>query len=248
MRAAAAVSATSLARVREASARFVDRWWASLFGIGGREVWRCRSVRSHTLLGGYPGWYVAWRGAGVHVSAPAGYDADELESLVGQGIRSWQDPGLWAAFARRRGLGMIGPAVHAYLDEVPAQTLGRDLVELTGADLESLRAQVATEEWSEAGMTHEPPPALAWGVVEDGRPVAAAVLSDWDGAPRDVGVIVTPGARGRGSAGVAATAAASYAVREHGIARWRSATANRASLRTAERLGFEPYATQLAIR
>ncbi len=42
--------------------------------------------------------------------------------------------------------------------------------------------------------------------------------------------------------------ATSYAVRQHGYARWRCRDTNVPSARAAERLGFEPYATQLAVR
>jgi hypothetical protein len=47
---------------------------------------------------------------------------------------------------------------------------------------------------------------------------------------------------------VAAANLTSYAVSVHGFARWRARTTNRGSLGAAQRLGFEPWCTQLAIR
>jgi RimJ/RimL family protein N-acetyltransferase len=78
--------------------------------------------------------------------------------------------------------------------------------------------------------------------------LAAAVLNEWRGRLSDIGILTVPDARSRGLGTAVGRHAAWYAVREHGIARWRAATTNVASVRTAEALGFEPYATQLAIR
>jgi RimJ/RimL family protein N-acetyltransferase len=82
----------------------------------------------------------------------------------------------------------------------------------------------------------------------DGRLVAAANLTSYADAPRDVGVLVVPDARGRRLVDEVGRAAASYAVSRHGFARWRARTTNRGSLGAGQRLGFEPWCTQLAIR
>ena len=78
--------------------------------------------------------------------------------------------------------------------------------------------------------------------------MAASNLNLWDGLPRDVGVLVAPEARGRRLAPVVAQHAASYAIAEHGLARWGARNTNSGSLATARRLGFTAYCTQLALR
>jgi GNAT superfamily N-acetyltransferase len=231
--------------MRPATRDSVDAWWRAVFGVGD-ELWSAVTVHPHGYLADYPGWYVAWSGSGVHVSTPTTAAADEVAWLAEQGVDELTDPENWQAFARQRGLELIGPSTHAYLDLDPGPD--DEVVELGRSDLELLRVQVRPAEWTEAGMSHEPAPPLALGLVRDGGPVAAAVLNLWDGTPRDIGVVVAERHRGRGLAARVGAAATSYAVRRHGIARWRAATSNLASVRTAERVGFVPYATQLAIR
>ena len=85
------------------------------------------------------------------------------------------------------------------------------------------------------------------GVVAFAADGGGAVLTDVEGAPRNVALLVAPEGRGRGVGTALGRAAASYAVRHHGWCRWRSSVDNIASSRAAERLGFESYATQLAL-
>ena len=68
------------------------------------------------------------------------------------------------------------------------------------------------------------------------------------GEPRLFPVLVAPHARGRGLAAEVGRHAASYAIRDRGLARWAARIGNEPSTRTAARLGFEPYVTQLAVR
>lgn len=232
--------------MRQATRDAVDACWREVFGVGD-ELWSSVTVlHPHGYLGDYEGWYVAWHGAGVHISAPSTAVADEVASLADQAGPDLAASEFWQAFAQKRGLELIGPSTHAYLDVDPGADDG--VVELSRSDIEVLRAEVRPEEWTEAGMSDEPAPRLVFGIVRDGRPAAAAVLNLWAGTPRDIGVVVAEPYRGRSLAARVGAHAASYAIRAHGVARWRAATTNVASVRTAERLGFEPYATQLAVR
>lgn len=227
--------------MRADSIAAVDRWWAGVLGVA--TPWQGTTVLPHTGLGDYPGWYVAWRGDGVHVSAPPSASAADLAALQDEPLTSAAS---WAAFGAQRGLELRGPATHAYLDEEPPRsTAAGEVEELDVRDLDALREELTPSDW-EAWVPDEP--ALVLGLRRAGRVVAAATLADWDGTPRDVAVVVHPEHRGRGLAEVVGGRAASCAVREHGLARWRAVLTNAASLRTAERLGFEPWCTQLALR
>jgi GNAT superfamily N-acetyltransferase len=224
----------------------VEQWWQELFGIHD-GLWSSVTVQHpHGHLGDYEGWYVAWRDSGVHVSAPSTAEAGDVESLRHASAASLQEAAFWQTFADQRGLELIGPSTHFYLDDDPGLS---DLVTtLRPEHMDALQDDVPPEQWVEGGMADDPSPELRFGVLRGGRAVAAAVLNDWRGKPGDVGVLVVPDARGRGLGTAVGRHAASYAVREHGIARWRAATTNLASMRIAEGLGFEAYATQLAIR
>lgn len=229
--------------MREESRERADAWWRVLLGVGD-ELWSAVTVQRHGRLGGYAGWYVVWRGAGVHVSAPSSASAEEVAALAGRPGPDLQQPAFWHAFAHQRGLLLRGPALHSYLDVDPGPS---DRVTATSADaLSELEAAVDPADWEESGFADRPP--LAFVLREDGRQVAAANLNVLDGIPRDIGVLVAPHARGRGLAAEVGRHAASYAVRDSGLARWAARIGNEGSTRTAARLGFEPYATQLAVR
>lgn len=246
--------------MREDTRRDVETFWRDLFGITETQLWRQVSVRHpHGRLGDYEGWYVAWRGHGLHVSAPSSADAEDVASLADASAVGLQEPAFWQAFARQRSLRMVGPAVHHYLDEDPGvPDLDMGVEQVDPVRLTLLRDAASAEDWAESGI----PEALAdggealavWGATGDpARPwvpalLGGAVLTETAGARRDIGLLVADDARGRGVGLRLGRAAASYAVAWHGWARWTCRTSNEPSLRTAARLGFEPYATQLALR
>jgi RimJ/RimL family protein N-acetyltransferase len=230
--------------VRAESKQRADAWWRVLLGVGD-ELWSTVTVlHPHGRLGSYEGWYVAWRGAGVHVSAPSTADAAEVAWLTEQPRSELQQPDFWQAFARERGLQLRGPSVHSYLDVDPGPSAR--VVSSTVAELSELEAAAGEADWEESGFADHPP--LVFVLSEDGQQVAAANLNVLDGIPRDIGVLVAPHARGRGLAAEVGRHAASYAIRDNGLARWAARIGNEPSTRTASRLGFEPYVTQLAVR
>jgi len=242
--------------VRHATQVDVENFWCALFGVDLDELWQDVTVRPHTKLEDYPGWYVAWRGEGVHISAPSSAAAIDAASLAGESPVDLRRPAFWHAFALQRSMDVVGPAVHHYLDRDPG--VPEDVEQVDPVRLTLLRDAVSTEDWEESGVPEaldEGGEALAvWGAKgETDRPwvpalLGGAVLTEHSGAHRDIGLLVAADARGRGVGGRLGQAAASYAVQWHGWASWRSRTTNAASLRTATRLGFQPYATQLAIR
>ncbi|MBJ7529037.1 MAG: hypothetical protein JHD04_05880, partial [Nocardioides sp.] len=95
-----------------ATAAAVDRSYARVFGVDEEDLWCDLTVRTHRRLGDYPGWYVAWRGDGVHVSSPADAPAVDAGMLAGCEIPELQDVAFWRRFADERGLRLVGPATH----------------------------------------------------------------------------------------------------------------------------------------
>lgn len=236
--------------MRETTVLRLDRWWADTFDVTTDRVWDGVSVRPHTRLGDYEGWWVAWRSAdgeaptGVHVSAPASATAAQVARLEQHDLDTLADPDFWRGFAGGLDQRVVGPATHTYLDVDPGPAQG--VVALGTDELARLRTGLDAADWEESGWADSPP--LAWGVLEGDEVLAAANLNPWDGAPRDIGVAVLPEHRGLGLARVVGRHAASYAVREHDVARWSARDDNLASLATARVLGFEPWCTQLAVR
>ncbi|NYD42462.1 GNAT family N-acetyltransferase [Nocardioides panaciterrulae] len=229
--------------MRPENEQYLQRWWSGVFAIEERSLWSSVTVRPHGVLGDYPGLFVALRGEGVHVSAPA----DDVEDLAAHLVRAAPDllrqDAFWAELAEERGVALIGPSTHHYLDVDPGPVPG--VVVPTVEQLASLRSRAGDADWRESGFADTSRP---FGLERDGVLVAASNLNAWDGLPRDVGVLVAPEARGRRLAPVVARHAASYAVTAHGLARWGARNTNLGSLATARRLGFAAYCTQLALR
>lgn len=236
--------------------RSVERWWSRVLGVPADELWCGPTVGRHSPaspLSVYGGWWVVWSPAGgPHVSLPPGAETPGADLLADPRRRT--EPSVWRAVARERRLRVVGPSVHAYLDREPTlaaePTGGPDAVlRWDPRDLVDLRDRVGPGAWGESGFRDvDPLTDHCFAVVVGGTVVAAANLTPFDGAPRDVGVLVAPPWRGLGLGARVGGHAAAYAVRHHGLARWRARNDNRASLTVAERLGFEPWCTQLALR
>ena len=99
--------------MRAETRAFVDDWWSDTFGYPRADLWQGVQVRTHARLGEYPGFWVAWRDTGVHVSTPSSVGAEESESLATQGFEALTDPDFWSAYAAHRGWVVVGPAVHS---------------------------------------------------------------------------------------------------------------------------------------
>lgn len=225
----------------------IDAFWRGVFGASGHC---CDPVIvGHHLadLLGYPGIYCIVRNDTVHVSAP--------DHLVGA-IAEWRptpttviDATWWNE--RLPTWSVLGPSCHAFTDHEPPPNLVRSSVDVhrVAKDaLGGLRSLVSAAEWDESGLGgHEDAP--AWrAVTADGDTAAGSILTPFDGLPADVGVLTAPPFRGSGAATAVAGAAVAFAAREFGIVRWRALTANLASRRVSEHLGFEPDCLQLAVR
>ncbi len=176
----------------------VDRWWARVLGLGPDELWTRTTVREHapaSPLAVYAGWWVVWRDDEVtHVSRPAGSPVPHpaMISPERRGAAS-----TWRGFARDHRLRVVGPARHAFLDTDPGEVDG--VRDCEPDALEHLRVEVGAAAWNESGFADlEPDVDGCFALVRAGRVVAAANLTPFDGAPRDVGVLVAPQCRGEG--------------------------------------------------
>jgi GNAT superfamily N-acetyltransferase len=200
---------------------YVDRAWADAFGISVDELHEpgVRVVTGAPMLAGHPGAYVLHLGEAV---------------IIGVGA-----------------LRALGPSWHSYLhrdDFRPGTAAGRRVVEADHDAIRRFQEIVGEDDFHEGGFGWEPFPEVAW-VLEDGEGVAAlGNMTDFGGAPADVGLVTRPDARGRGLATQLATAMLVECFEDHEVARYRALTTNAASIAVARRLGFEGYGENVAVR
>src|SRR4051812_21175332 len=122
----------------------VDTWWRAVFEVQD-GLWSTRTVlHPHGLLDDYEGWYVAWRGDGVHVSAPSAATPHDVALLRTQPIPTLQEPAFWQTFAHEHGMQLLGPSTHFYIDLDPGPS--RDVVALHADHLNDLETRVRREE------------------------------------------------------------------------------------------------------
>ncbi len=223
----------------------VDNWAAELFGVPLSMLWQPGvTVGMHAGLGDYPGIVVAGRKGGVHVSLPGWAGRTMIDELVEESPADLLSVMFWKNHPATEGHKVLGPTIHAFTDEQLAAPLVVE--QIPAADIAGWRDVVSRRKWEDSGFAGEVP--LAFAVRSGGDIAAAANLTVFRGVPSDVGVLTHPKHRGKGYASRVAKAATAYAVRSHGIARYRAEADNPRSRAIASSLGFEDYFEQLAIR
>ncbi len=110
--------------MRAATHVLLDRWYADVFDVLPGRVWEGVTARPHRRLGDYPGFYVAWRGDGVHVSLPEGVEPSVVRRIEETPSRALRTPAFWLRLATERDSRVIGPATHTYLDTDPGPVDG----------------------------------------------------------------------------------------------------------------------------
>ena len=134
---------------------------------------------------------------------------------------------------------VIGEARLAYGDARTLRLVETDDVSIIEDDdtrLATLRAAADSDQWSEASVDEMCE--RRFGVVRDGVLLSVATLRNWEHTLGHVGVFTGAGARGRGLACTAASAAVGHAQALGLTPQWRSQVGNDASTRVAGKLGF----------
>jgi GNAT superfamily N-acetyltransferase len=148
----------------------------------------------------------------------------------------------------------LGPASLAYLDEPdfqPTEPHRRTEANRSSGAVRVVRAEpvdlaplLAAEDAGESGLdeiTSDP-----YVVRAGGRVVAAAGYRLWPTGVAHVGVATDPAYRGRGLAGVVASAATADALRNGLLPQWRARI--EPSRRVAARLGYRELGSQVSVR
>ncbi|MGE4606049.1 MAG: GNAT family N-acetyltransferase [Myxococcota bacterium] len=145
------------------------------------------------------------------------------------------------------GATFIGPAFVGYassFEEPPP-----DLVvfpNVRSVEFGPLKAAVPDQEWLEANLEAAEPPVI--GVLSGGSVIAAAGAEPLLGLVAHLGVATHPHHRGRGLARRVVSAVALAGVEAGLLPQYQTLFSNRSAIRVGEALGFEQFATTLAVR
>jgi hypothetical protein len=236
----------------------VDAFWAGFFGLPARALAEPGThVVPHARLGDYSGaWFFVRllddrpdEGARIASAPPAwcelirdaldarGYDAllseEALRALFGGAFR-----------------GTVGPAYHGWLDAErfrprPSPAV-RELAPSDARRVAALRAACGERDWQSADLRVDAPGACGW--FEDGELLAAASLTDWGEGVVGPGVLSRPASRRTGCGTGVCSAAVAAALAAGKSLTYQTLMVNTGALRIASSLGFEPYASHLAVR
>ena len=144
---------------------------------------------------------------------------------------------------------IVGTVRLAYADEQVADLAPTDgVVQIEDRDRRqrALFAGADPDEWLEA--SGDEPSDLRYAAGVRKTVLAVAMLRFWDDTVGHIGVFTDKRARGRGLAGVVASAAVLETLRRGYIAQWQSRVDNHASARVAHKLGFETLGGRDVVR
>lgn len=195
--------------------------------------------------------YLLRLGDGLTFGAPPDH-ADRLSTAA----RDARPDELYSADAARDLVGddagiVLGPSQHTYVDAATFSPPGPcDARRLGPRDADAFarfRSEIADDEWHEGGFA-EDMGNVTWGAFEGGRLVAMGNMTDFGGAPADVGVVTHPSARGRGIGTRLVGTMVAEALASVPVVRYRALVGNTASLAIADRLGFVADGSNIAVR
>jgi GNAT superfamily N-acetyltransferase len=233
--------------------RRVDLYWTGFLRCASVQLYGTEPVvLSHSSeLADYWGAYLLQRcGAAPVVSLPPSclsVFGDELAMVAQGGLVAearWDDI-LGQHLERTVGPWWVGYSVAESL-YIPASRGTRLLTEEDASQLEQLRAACSADDLDNvASLTGA---GVAVGAFLQGDLVAVAGYEIWGADIAHISVLTHPSYRGRGFARTAVRAIAGLALARGLIPQYRLLVANVPSRRIADSLGFEHYATGLALR
>ena len=166
-------------------------------------------------------------------SAEEAFDADALLSQLNGAVER-----------------IVGPAWQGYVAAAAFRPLGAGAARMLSpsdhAALRELAQSCVPEEWAHGAIDRGGAPVFA---VFDGDDIvsAASVLGIGEGVP-SIGVVTHPMHRGRGHGGMAVASATAYGLERVGFVTYQTLVSNTHAVAIARKLGFEQYATTLAVR
>lgn len=227
-----------------------DQFWASFFGLNVSEYLSPEpKIAPHAGLHNYHGIWLFRRQSQVIVSAPAELVVELSEMLRKVNhLNGWSDEVLIEKLGHRVQK-VIGPAFQGFLAEPdfqPIASFARLLQEDDALALAALRAACDEEEWEHSDIEIGKQP--LFGCFTDDRLIAVATYRVALGVAAFPGLITHPDFRGRGYGKAVLSRAIAHALDHELLPLYQTLMANKAAIAVAQSLGYQHYATHLAVR
>jgi RimJ/RimL family protein N-acetyltransferase len=233
-----------------ATADTIDRYWSSDLGSRPDDLRNPRTVVVPQGTPGYQGVLVFRRGPACIVSVPSVLVEYVTRLVAGRAPAEVFDRDFLASLFEGAVDRIIGPAYLGHADATdfrPADSRGaRRLDAGDEPALRRLAASCAPIEWEHSAIHFERPP--VFGCFAGEEMAAAGTLRNLDERLLFVGIITHPDYRGHGYGKAVVSAMTEYGIRSGGIMMYRTLSSNYASVGIARSLGYQEYATTLAVR
>lgn len=226
------------------SLHLADRYWEAHLGDppGGIYQERFRIITHGGEMVGYAGAFALFREGRSTVSVPPGRE-EEIGGLLSSDECS---PLTLALALVPMASAIIGPTFVGYAEEVaPPVHPARQIGDEDSPAVEALRIECDRTEWEHGGSAIRNP---CSGVFSEGQLVALAGYEVWGGTIAPISVITHPDFRGQGWGRSVAAHVVERALDAGLLPQYRTLEGNRPSMRIAESLGFQAYATTMAVK
>ena len=229
----------------------IDATWAAFFGVS-PAVFLLPGIQvvAHRQLADYQGVWLFRHHASLCLSVPP-ESVEGVQAAVG----AYTVESLFSEASIRALLGsrierIIGPAYQGYVERPQFRSAFHPRVRaLSRADraaLQQLADACEVEAWQHADIAFDEP--HAFGCFVDDHVVAVARYRPAWGEAATIGVVTHPSYRGHGYGRAAVSAATGQGLEAGCIVLYQTLLANVSSVALATGLGYQPYATHLAVR
>lgn len=228
----------------------VDHYWASDLGCTREALYTKQTLVVPHHFGDYQGIYAFCRQDLLVVSVPA-----NLVEAFHRETRSWTPSEVLQEDRLRRLVSypverVIGPAFVGYTDGAAFQPVQQGAPRLlTPQDvpaLEALRAACSALEWEHGGSSFGEQPIV--GIHVEGELAAVAGYEVWGEAIAHISVITHPRHRGQGYGKTVVSQLTEEVLSQGLVPQYQTLEVNVSSMAVAQDLGFERYATTMAVQ
>jgi GNAT superfamily N-acetyltransferase len=237
--------------VRTDSTERIDAHWSRFLGVPASALQRPGVVVTpHAELSGYRGVWFFVRGHSAVVSAPPEW-VSQLQRVCRSAAATELVSHASATRALRDAAGeIIGPSFQGWLSPARFRAVASDGVRRVAspraAIISDLQAACSPTEWAHGGI--DAGAAEVWVSLHGPQAVALGQLRPHSGGAVDPCVITHPAHRGQGHALRLVGAMAEEALSTGHLVLYQTLLSNGPATSIALRLGFEQYATLLAVR